>query len=217
MRKKTIAVVQSAEGGYLLTQLGIALGAKVAHRWRSISVRIHCVNDKAINAFALPGGYVLFINTRRDSKPRYERRKTSGSEWRMSSRMSRWPRPLTGHKAIWGNRSGIFRRQYSRTPPGAPCWATLAISLRGRAAALFANGGMQSDVMGTEVLYDRDTTPRAMAQFFEKLEAENKGKILRSFFSDHPIRKHRVRTRGMNKLKDSAAVPQTQARLPTEI
>ncbi len=50
----------------------------------------------------------------------------------------------------------------------------------------------QADVMGTQVLYDTGYDPRAMAQFFEKLEAETKGKNPAEFFSDHPNPEHRV-------------------------
>src|ERR1700674_4288857 len=34
----------------------------------------------------------------------------------------------------------------------------------------------EADVMGTQILYDSGYDPRAMAQFFEKSEAESKGK-----------------------------------------
>src|SRR6267378_655084 len=50
----------------------------------------------------------------------------------------------------------------------------------------------QADVMGTQVLYDTGYDPRAMAQFFEKLEAETKGKNPPEFLSDHPNPEHRV-------------------------
>jgi len=46
--------------------------------------------------------------------------------------------------------------------------------------------------MGTQVLYDAGYDPRAMAQFFEKLETETKGKNPPEFFSDHPNPEHRV-------------------------
>jgi hypothetical protein len=50
----------------------------------------------------------------------------------------------------------------------------------------------QADVIGTQVLYDLGYDPRAMAQFFEKLEAESKGKNPPQFLSDHPSPEHRV-------------------------
>jgi hypothetical protein len=46
--------------------------------------------------------------------------------------------------------------------------------------------------MGTQVLYDAGYDPRAMAQFFEKLEGETKGKNPPQFLSDHPNPDHRV-------------------------
>src|SRR5258707_1252034 len=44
-----------------LTQLGTRLAAKLPTGGVQYPFEFHCVNDKAINAFALPGGYV-FIN-----------------------------------------------------------------------------------------------------------------------------------------------------------
>ena len=44
-----------------LTQLGLRLASKLPAGGVQYPFEFHCVNDKAINAFALPGGYV-FIN-----------------------------------------------------------------------------------------------------------------------------------------------------------
>ena len=44
---------------------------------------------------------------------------------------------------------------------------------------------LQADLMGTQILYDSGYDPRAMAQFFEKLE-EKRGSRSAEFFSDHP-------------------------------
>jgi len=44
----------------------------------------------------------------------------------------------------------------------------------------------QADVMGTQLLYDAGYDPRAISQFFEKLQAESKGKNPPQFFSSHP-------------------------------
>jgi hypothetical protein len=50
----------------------------------------------------------------------------------------------------------------------------------------------QADIMGTQVLYDSGYDPRALSQFFEKLETESKGKNPPEFLSDHPSPEHRV-------------------------
>jgi len=50
----------------------------------------------------------------------------------------------------------------------------------------------QADVMGTQVIYDAGYDPRAMAQFFEKLQSETAGKNPPQFLSDHPNPGNRV-------------------------
>ena len=49
----------------------------------------------------------------------------------------------------------------------------------------------QADVVGTQILYDSAYDPRALAQFFEKLEDENKRERIR-FLHDHPNPANRV-------------------------
>ena len=44
-----------------LTNLGMKLVSKLDQRGVTYPWEFHCVNDKSINAFALPGGYV-FVN-----------------------------------------------------------------------------------------------------------------------------------------------------------
>jgi Zn-dependent protease with chaperone function len=50
----------------------------------------------------------------------------------------------------------------------------------------------QSDIMGTQILYDSGYPPRAMAEFFDKLAKEHKGSSIEQFFSNHPIPENRV-------------------------
>jgi Peptidase family M48 len=50
----------------------------------------------------------------------------------------------------------------------------------------------QADLMGTQMLYDLNYPPRAMAEFFEKLAKEHKGSGVEQFFSNHPIPENRI-------------------------
>src|SRR5947209_6862340 len=52
----------------------------------------------------------------------------------------------------------------------------------------------QADLMGTQILYDAGYDPKAMGQFFERLEAESKsgGGSTAQFFSDHPNPENRI-------------------------
>jgi len=90
---------------------------------------------------------------------------------------------------------GIFWRLFSETAQGGALLTTLGEFHRGRRSApLFANGGKsQADVMGTQVLFDSGGTIRGpWRNFFEKLEAETKGKNPPEFLTDHPSPEHRV-------------------------
>jgi hypothetical protein len=49
----------------------------------------------------------------------------------------------------------------------------------------------QADLMGTQILYDSRYDPRAMLQFFEKLQAEGKSRIPQ-WFSSHPDPQNRI-------------------------
>src|ERR1035438_9980054 len=42
-----------------LTKLGLRLVSKLPTRGVQYTWEFHCINDKSINAFALPGGYVF--------------------------------------------------------------------------------------------------------------------------------------------------------------
>ena len=50
----------------------------------------------------------------------------------------------------------------------------------------------QADLMGTQILYDSNYPPRAMAEFFDKLAKERKGSGIEQFFSNHPIPENRI-------------------------
>jgi len=144
-----------------------------------------------MNAFALPGGYV-FINRGAIEAADNEGQLAAVMAHELSHVALRHG-TNQATKAQWtqaflGITSGIF---------GGSTGGTLLTEL-----GAFAAGGVllrysrtaesQADVMGTQVLYDSGYDPRAMAQFFEKLEAETRGKNPPEFLSDHPNPEHRV-------------------------
>src|SRR5262249_19251991 len=49
----------------------------------------------------------------------------------------------------------------------------------------------QADLMGTQILYDSGYDPNALVQFFEKIQAESKGRAIQ-FLSDHPNPENRI-------------------------
>ena len=50
----------------------------------------------------------------------------------------------------------------------------------------------QADIMGAQILYDSGYDPGAMAQFFQKIEAQQEGSGPVEFFSNHPSPENRI-------------------------
>ena len=174
-----------------LTQLGTRLAAKLPTGGVVYPFEFHCVNDKAINAFALPGGFV-FVNRGAIEAADNEAQLAGVMAHELSHVALRHgtnqATKAEATQGILGIAEGIF---------GGSTGGALLTQL-----GSFAAGGVllrysrtaesQADTMGTQVLYDTGYDPRALAQFFEKLEAESKGKNPPEFFSDHPNPEHRI-------------------------
>jgi hypothetical protein len=174
-----------------LAELGSKLIAKLPTAGVEYPFEFHCVNDKAINAFALPGGFV-FVN-----RGAIE---AADNEAQLAGVMAH----ELSHVALRHGTSEATKAQAAQTGVGI-----LGAIFGGNAGGAlvtelgrFSAGGVllrhsrsaetQADVVGTQVLYDAGYDPRALAQFFEKIEADSKGQNPPEFFSDHPNPEHRV-------------------------
>jgi beta-barrel assembly-enhancing protease len=88
--------------------------------------------------------------------------------------------------------AGIFGGIFGGSTSGALLSQGVALGAGGLLLRYSRSDETQADVMGTQALYDAGYDPRAMAQFFEKLEAETKGKNPPQFLSDHPNPGNRI-------------------------
>jgi hypothetical protein len=88
--------------------------------------------------------------------------------------------------------AGMFGELFGGSTGGALLTQGVALGAGGVLLHYSRSDETQADVMGTQALYDNGYDPRAMAQFFEKLEAETKGKNPPQFLSDHPNPGNRV-------------------------
>jgi len=145
-----------------------------------------CVNDTAINAFALPGGYI-YIN-----RGAIE---AADTEAQLAGVMAH----ETSHVALRHGTNQATKAQLTSVPFAILGGMVGGDSTEGMLAQLVASFSLnsillkysrtdesQADILGTQILYDTGYDPRAMGQFFEKLNAETKGKQPAQFFSDHP-------------------------------
>ena len=144
------------------------------------------VNDPAINAFALPGG-PIYVNRGVIEAADNESQLAGVLAHEIShvalrhgtnqaSKASAAQLPL----AILGGLIGSNSTKAALAQLGAS-FAVNSILLKYSRSA-----ESQADIMGTQVLFDSSYDPRAMGQFFEKLEAQQSGRGPVEFFSNHP-------------------------------
>src|SRR5438128_8768683 len=174
-----------------LTQLGTRLAQKLPTGGVQYPFEFHCVNDKAINAFALPGGYV-FVNRGAIEAADNEAQLAGVMSHELSHVALRHGTNQASKAMLAETGLGSFGAVFGDSTGGA-LMTTLGTFAAGGVLLRYSRPAeSQADVMGTQVLYDSGYDPRAMAQFFEKLEAESKGKNPPEVFSDHPNPEHRA-------------------------
>ena len=143
------------------------------------------VNDKAINAFALPGGFV-YIN-----RGAIE---AADNEAQIAGVMAH----EIGHVVLRHGTNQVSKAYLAQAPLsilGGVLGSNSVGSVLAQLGVGFAANSIllkysrdaerQADLMGTQTLYDTGYDPKAMVQFFEKIQAESKGRAS-EFFSDHP-------------------------------
>ena len=174
-----------------LTDLGWKLVAKLPTEGVKYPFEFHCVNDKAINAFALPGGYV-FVNRGTIEAADNEAQLAGVIAHELSHvALRHGTTEATKARAAQGF-VGILGAILGDNAGGALLTELGRFSAGGVLLRYSRSSETQADVMGTQVLYDAGYDPRALAQFFEKIEADSKGRNPPEFFSDHPNPEHRV-------------------------
>jgi hypothetical protein len=174
-----------------LSVLGKKLVAKLPTGGVQYPFEFHCVNDKAINAFALPGGYV-FVN-RGAIEAADNEAQLAGVIAHEISHVALRHGTAEATKAKFAQTGvGIIGAIFGGNAGGALLTELGKFSAGGVLLRYSRAAETQADVVGTQVLYDAGYDPRALAQFFEKIEADTRGQNPPEFFADHPNPEHRV-------------------------
>jgi Zn-dependent protease with chaperone function len=174
-----------------LTTLGMRLVAKLPTKGVQYPWEFHCVNDKSINAFALPGGYV-FVNRGAIEAADNESQLAAVMGHELSHVALRHGTAQASKAQLTQGAAGILGGLLGGSAGGQVVAQGVALGAGGLLLHYSRADETQADVMGTQVLYDAGYDPRAMAQFFEKLQAETAGKNPPQFLSDHPNPGNRV-------------------------
>jgi Zn-dependent protease with chaperone function len=174
-----------------LTQLGKRLVAHLNTNGVEYPWEFHCVNDRSINAFALPGGF-LFVNRGVIEAADNEAELAAVMAHELSHVALRHGTNQASKAQLTQGILGIAGGIVGGSSSGALLTQLGSFAAGGVLLKYSRGAETQADVMGTQVLYDSGYDPRAMAQFFEKLNQETKGKNPPEFLSDHPNPDHRL-------------------------
>jgi hypothetical protein len=189
--EKHLPLCNSPKVDQYLTTLGMRLVSKLPPRGIEYPWEFHCVNDKSINAFALPGGFV-FVNRGAIEVADNEAQLAAVMAHELSHVALRHGTAQASKAQLAQGAAGIFGGLFGGSTGGALLTEGVALGAGGLLLRYSRGAETQADVMGTQVLYDAGYDPRAMAQFFEKLQGETAGKNPPQFLSDHPNPDHRV-------------------------
>src|SRR5579884_3824859 len=176
-----------------ISELGKKLVAKAPNRPEQYPFQFKIVNDKSINAFALPGGFV-YVNRGAIEAATNEAQIAGviaheighvvmrhGTNQASKAYMAKMPLAILGGMLGGASVAGVM------TQLGIAFGANSLILRYSREAE------SQADLIGVQILYDCGYDPRQMTNFFEILQTESgAGARASQFFSDHPNPENRI-------------------------
>src|SRR5713226_3815099 len=172
--ERQVPMLNDARVDAYLNSLGHRLAAHAPYHY--FQYQFKCVNDRAINAFALPGGFV-YINRgvleAADNEAQAAgvmAHEISHDELRHGTNQASKAYVAQVPLAVLGGALGANSVGSVLAQLGAG-FVTNSVLLK-----YSRDAERQADIMGTQILHDSNYDPRAMAQFFEKIEAESKTK-----------------------------------------
>ena len=187
--EKQLAILNNRQATAYVDALGKQLAAHAPGNKYPFQYKI--VNDKNINAFALPGGFI-YIN-----RGAIE---AADNEAQLAGVIAH----ETGHVVLRHGTNQVSKAYVAQAPLavlGGVLGSNSVGSVLGQLGVGFATNSLllkysrdaerQADLIGTQILYDTGFNPQAMVDFFEKIQAESKGRSS-EFFSDHPNPGNRI-------------------------
>jgi len=210
--KSNWPALQRARVDAYLTQLGARLAQKLPTGGVQYPFEFHCVNDKAVNAFALPGGYV-FVNRGAIEAADNEAQLAAVMAHELSHvAMRHGTNQAT--KAMLAEAGPGFLAQFSETPRAGALLTTLGNFTAGGVLLRYSRTAeSQADVWAPRFSTIRGTTAVPWPSFSKNSKRRPRGRIRRSFSPIIRTRKRRVGA-SMKKLRNSAALRQTPSETP---
>ena len=167
-----------------VSRLGMTLASHApGYRW---PYRFHVVNQKDINAFALPGGAV-FVNVGTIQAAQNEAQLAGVLAHEISHVVERHATRAYTKEQPYAIGAGILGAILGMRGGALAGLGQLAVQF-GVGSYFLKNSRdneREADLVGTDIMYDSGYDPRQLAVFFENLESQG-GSRTAQFLSDHP-------------------------------
>ena len=188
--ERSLQMLNDRQATSYIESLGKSLARYAPNNNSAYVYQFKIVNDTAINAFALPGGF-LYVNRGAIT--------AADNEAQIAGVIAH----EIGHVVM---RHGTHQasRAYLAQAPLAVLGGVVGGNAIGSVMGAVGGLGMnllflrysrdmetQADLIGTQILHDAGYEPKAMVEFFEKIQAESKGRASQ-FVSDHPNPENRI-------------------------
>lgn len=188
--ERQLAIVNDSRIENYLNTLGRRLAAKAPGAQYPYQFKL--VNDREINAFCLPGGFV-YVNRgvleNADNEAQLAgvmAHEISHAALRHGTNQASKAYAAQVPLALLGGMLGSNSIGAVLTQIGAGFAANSILLKYSRDAE------RQADLLGAQILYDAGYDPRGIPQFFEKLEAQQRGGSMPNWLSSHPNPENRV-------------------------
>lgn len=188
--EKELTLVTHRDATAYVAALGQKLVAKSPNE-NKFPFTFKVVDDKAINAFALPGG-PIYVNRGALEAADNEAQIAGVIGHEIAHVILRHGTAQATKGQVFGGLSDVLGGLLGGSKAGQIASAGGAFALNMSLLKYSRAAESDADLMGTQILYDSGYAPRAMAEFFDKLSKEHKGSSIEQWFSNHPIPENRV-------------------------
>jgi beta-barrel assembly-enhancing protease len=187
--ERQLSVIRNGSIASYIDSLGRQLASRAPGQKYPYQFKV--VNDRAINAFALPGGFI-YVNRGAIEAADNEAQIAGVMAHEISHVVLRHGTNQASKAYLAQAPLSILGGVLGSNSIGSVL-AQLGVGFAANSLFLkySRDAEKQADLMGTQILYDSGYNPTAMVEFFEKIQAESKGSAS-EFFSDHPNPENRI-------------------------
>src|SRR5262245_53476036 len=185
-----LVLIKQNDANAYVNALGERLVTKAPNEYK-FPFYFKIVDDRSINAFALPGGPV-YVNRGAIEAADNEAQLAGVMGHEIGHVLLRHGTNQASKAQLLQGLAGIAGAVGGGNAAGALIGQLSAFAAGGVLLKYSRDAETQADLMGTQILFDTAYDPIAMAQFFDKLAKEHKGTNTEQFFSNHPIPENRV-------------------------